>query len=155
MLSARDDSRLGPRCGLKLRLRVLKTKTRQLALFGFWSVLVLISVPDVLSVTDPSITVQPASQHRNIGESVTFSVTATGTAPLQYQWRKDGAPVSQANGFEFSLANLKASDAGSYSVVVSNPFGNAVTSNPAVLVVNSALFDTGFNLGVTNRGIPL
>jgi uncharacterized delta-60 repeat protein len=98
-----------------------------------------------LTVIDPVINVQPASQANNAGETVTFSVAATGTEPLSYQWRKGGVAQAGATEPSLSLTNLQGSDAGSYDVVVSNAWGS-VTSAAASLTVNLALPDS-FNPG--------
>ena len=84
----------------------------------------------------PSITTQPASQTAPVGSDVTFSVVATGTAPLSYQWKKDGGDISGATSATLTLTNVQLTDAGSYSVVVSNSVGVA-TSNPATLTVTT------------------
>jgi len=84
----------------------------------------------------PVITAQPQSQAVGAGSSVTFSVTATGTAPLSYQWRKNGGTISGATASSYTLANAQPSDAGSYSVVVANAVGT-VTSSNAVLTVSA------------------
>jgi len=105
---------------------------------GFGSVT---SVVARLTVVDPVIAVQPVSQNGNAGQSVTFSVTAVGTEPLRYQWRKDSVPlldsanVGGAATAALSLTNLLRASAGAYSVVVSNGFGS-VTSVVATLSVN-------------------
>ena len=82
----------------------------------------------------PSITTQPKSQTVNEGSSVTFSVVATGTAPLSYQWKKDGSNISGATGVSYTINSAKSGDAGSYTVTVSNSAGN-VTSSAATLTV--------------------
>ncbi len=96
------------------------------------------SNPAVLTVNPaaqaPAITTHPQSRTVTVGETVTFTVLATGTAPLSYQWRKDGQPLAGQTGSALTLANVQASAAGSYTVVVSNSAGQ-VTSNPAVLTV--------------------
>ncbi|RJQ14557.1 hypothetical protein C4553_00585 [Candidatus Parcubacteria bacterium] len=83
----------------------------------------------------PSITTQPQSQVVNVGDSVTFSVVASGTAPLSFQWRKDGSNIQGATASTFTIASVATSDAGSYTVVVSNSAGS-VTSSAATLTVN-------------------
>jgi sugar lactone lactonase YvrE len=88
------------------------------------------------AVTAPSITTQPTSQTVNTGSSVSFSVSASGTAPLSYQWQKGGASISGATSATYSIASAAASDAGTYTVVVTNSAGNA-TSNGATLTVNT------------------
>ncbi len=84
----------------------------------------------------PSITAQPQSQTVSVGGSVTLSVTATGTPPFSYQWRKSGANIPGATGPSLALNNVSASDAGAYTVVVSNA-GGSVTSSSAVLTIDS------------------
>ena len=83
----------------------------------------------------PSITAQPASQTVNPGATVTFSVTATGTAPLDYQWRFNGVDIFDATASSYTKTGVQSADAGSYSVVVDNSAGS-VTSANAVLSVN-------------------
>ena len=83
----------------------------------------------------PGITSQPASATViSVGSSATFSVTATGAAPLTYQWRKDGVALSGAIGATLTLVPTNRAAGGAYSVVVTNAFGS-VTSNPALLRV--------------------
>ena len=85
----------------------------------------------------PSITSQPQSATVAVGQSVNFAVAASGTAPLSYQWRKNGVNiVGAANAPSFSIAAASSTDAGAYSVVVSNRVAN-VTSSSANLTVNS------------------
>ena len=83
----------------------------------------------------PTIAIQPASKILVVGGSVTFNVLAAGTAPLGYQWFKDGAPVPGATNSALSFATVQIPDHGLYSVVVSSPWGS-VTNAAAQLVVN-------------------
>ncbi|MFM7102542.1 MAG: immunoglobulin domain-containing protein, partial [Verrucomicrobiota bacterium] len=85
-------------------------------------------------VPPPVITRQPQSHTVVVGDSVVFSVSATGGEPLSYQWRKDGNLLPEATGSYFAIAPVRVSDAGDYSVVVSNRAGSA-TSGTATLVV--------------------
>jgi hypothetical protein len=85
----------------------------------------------------PTITTHPQSQTVTAGSTVTFTVVATGTPPLNYQWRKDGQPLTGQTNATLTLANVQPSQAGSYTVVVSNSAGQ-VTSNPAMLTVTPA-----------------
>ncbi|MBM3884080.1 MAG: hypothetical protein FJ387_30970, partial [Verrucomicrobia bacterium] len=84
--------------------------------------------------TGPSISHQPQSRTVDQGQSVTFTVLATGTPPLRYQWDKDNVTIPGATDASLTLDNVQPSDAGSYTVMVSNGSG-AVTSNPARLTV--------------------
>jgi hypothetical protein len=87
--------------------------------------------------TPPTVTTHPQSQTVTAGANVTFTVVASGTPPLSYQWRFNRAPIPGATGPTLVLNAVQASDAGSYTVVVSNAHGNA-TSQPAILTVNAA-----------------
>jgi hypothetical protein len=82
----------------------------------------------------PAITVQPHSRTNVVGTVGTFSVTATGTAPLNYQWQLNGANIANATSSVLTLTNIQVSDTGNYSVVVTNVAGSA-TSIVAVLTV--------------------
>ena len=86
----------------------------------------------------PSITTQPASTSVTAGQTATFSVVANGTAPLSYQWQKNGGAISGANSSSYTTpATTTADNASTFIVVVSNSAGNA-TSAPATLSVNAA-----------------
>jgi len=86
----------------------------------------------------PAITTQPASQTVSAGQTATFTVTATGTAPLSYQWQKNGTAIGGATAASYTTPATTASDNGAqFTVVVSNAAGS-VTSNAAALTVNSA-----------------
>lgn len=87
--------------------------------------------------TPPSIGTQPQSQTKVYGESVTFSVIATGTTPLTYQWKKGGSDISGARSDNYTIPSVTMSDEGSYTVNVSNGCGSR-TSNAAILTVNKA-----------------
>ena len=88
--------------------------------------------------TAPVITTQPASQTVAAGDTVTFTIVATGTAPLSYQWKKGGNNIPGANSSSLTLTGVTSADAGSYTVVVSNSAGST-TSSAAVLTVNSVV----------------
>ena len=88
----------------------------------------------LLTNAPPSITVPPQSQSILAGQSVAFSVAATGTPPLNYQWLFNGTNIFGATTNSFSLANVQATNGGNYSVIVSN-FAGSVTSSPALLTV--------------------
>jgi len=87
--------------------------------------------------TPPAITSAPASQTASPGSSVKFSVTATGTAPLSYSWRKNGTAINGATTASYTINSVQGSDAGTYTVVVGNSAGT-VTSAGATLTVTSA-----------------
>jgi len=87
--------------------------------------------------TAPVITNQPQSITVSEGNSASFSVTASGSQPLSYQWRKNTVNISGATNSTYTIPAVTTGDAGNYSVVVSNSAGS-VTSNNAVLTVTPA-----------------
>ncbi|PWU12232.1 MAG: hypothetical protein C5B50_21910 [Verrucomicrobia bacterium] len=86
----------------------------------------------------PTITTQPHSQTNTAGQNATFSVVATGSAPLGYQWRFNNSNIPGATNTSFSLTPAQGSNYGSYSVVVTNGQGFAVSSNALLAVLSSA-----------------
>ncbi len=99
----------------------------------------LVLVPQV------TITTQPADAVASVGQNPAFNVTATGTAPLAYQWYRyaDGSgssPVAQsgATGSSLTINNAQSGDSGFYGVVVTNNY-NSVTSRVATLIVGDVL----------------
>lgn len=85
----------------------------------------------------PYITQQPASQSAEESSTAIFTVTAEGTQPMRYQWRFEGANISNATNATLALANVAASQAGDYLVVITNAAG-AVTSMVATLTITSS-----------------
>src|SRR5882762_4430108 len=86
----------------------------------------------------PTITAQPVSQTVTAGQTASFGVAATGTAPLSYQWQKSGVNIAGANSATYTTAATTTSDNGAtFRVVVSNTAGTA-TSGAATLTVNAA-----------------
>ncbi len=101
---------------------------------------VVMSSPATLTLgaigSAPAITMQPQSLTVGAGSNITLSVGATGTAPLTYQWRKNGNAISGATNATFSFGNAQPPDSGAYTVLVSNTAGTA-TSNSATVTVTS------------------
>src|SRR4029077_10957841 len=86
----------------------------------------------------PSITTQPASQTVTAGQTAPFSVAATGTAPLTYQWQKNSVAITGATSSSYTTPVTASSDNGAqFTVVVTNTAGSA-TSSAAILTVNTA-----------------
>jgi hypothetical protein len=87
--------------------------------------------------TAPAITSQPSSQIVASGQTAMFSVAATGTAPLTYQWQMNSANIAGATSANYTTpATTTANSGEQFRVIVSNTLGN-VTSNAATLTVNS------------------
>ena len=106
------------------------------------------SAAAMLRVADvgPSIDQSPDDQDKCVDESVTFSVTASGPEPLEYQWRKDGSDliddgrISGATTATLTIDPVLDEDQGDYDVVVTNPCGSA-TSAVATLIVGGPRID--------------
>ncbi|WP_414661132.1 immunoglobulin domain-containing protein [Horticoccus sp. 23ND18S-11] len=84
----------------------------------------------------PTITTQPVAVVLDQGQTAAFSVTAGGTPPFTYQWRRNGIAIAGATSSTLSLTNIIGTSAGTYSAVVTNAAGT-VTSAGASLVVNT------------------
>ena len=83
----------------------------------------------------PTITTQPQSQAVPQGQSATFTVVATGTPTLNYQWMKNGMAISGATSASYTTpATTPTDDHAQFAVVVSNASGS-VTSTSATLSV--------------------
>ncbi len=83
------------------------------------------------------------------GSSATFSIGATGTPPLSYVWRRNGAPIAGATLSSYTTNNVQLADSGSeFSCLVSNAYGTKLSSN-AVLAVTplSLVRNGGFETG--------
>ena len=96
----------------------------------------------VKSAAAPSITTQPSNQAVSVGLTATFSVAASGTTPLTYQWQKGTTPIAGATAASYTTAATTSSDNGSqFEVVVSNSVGS-ITSNAATLTVTAVVPST-------------
>ncbi len=118
-------------------------------------------------IVAPIILQQPQSLTVLSGASATFTVAATGTGTLAYQWRRDGANIPGATNASFTLSNLLPANSGVITVVISDDIGSIVSA-PAVLsvldspvivsgptpVFQEALQGATFNIAVTATGTP-
>lgn len=107
--------------------------------------------------TAPSITAQPASKTVIAGQTATFSVAATGTAPMTYQWNKGGAAISGAISISYTTPATTMADSGAqFTVTVTNPAGKTtsaaatLTVTAATLVLNAS--QTSLNFSSVNLG---
>jgi hypothetical protein len=85
----------------------------------------------------PTIIIQPQSQSANINSFVIFSVDATGSEPLSYQWEFNNIPISGANSLTYTIDPVTLTNAGNYNVVVSNDFGSIISSRATLTVVTT------------------
>jgi hypothetical protein len=91
-----------------------------------------------LTLTAPIITTQPANQTVAVGQTAAFSVAATGTAPLSYQWQRNSTNIAGATSASYTTPAVVLADSGAlYRCRVSNAAG-AVTSAQALLMVTSS-----------------
>ncbi len=104
--------------------------------------------PAVLTVIDPVITSLPASRTNVAGTTATFTVTVAGTTP-GYQWLKNNTAISGANGPTLSLTNVSDTNAGTYTVMVTNIYG-AIISPGATLTIIDPPMITGQPASRTN-----
>src|SRR5262249_31988588 len=93
------------------------------------------------TLAPPAITGQPTSQAACPGTPTTFTVAATG-APLAYQWRHAGQPISGANLASYTVSSVGARDAGVYDVLVSNGCGTTPSSGAALTLLPLPLIIT-------------
>jgi hypothetical protein len=88
--------------------------------------------------TAPSITTQPSSQSVTVGATAAFSVVATGTAPLSYQWQRSGTAIAGATAVSYTTPATALTDNGAtFKVTVTNSAGT-ITSATATLTVAAA-----------------
>jgi glucose/arabinose dehydrogenase len=91
----------------------------------------------VYGAARPAITAQPSSRTVAPGASVTFSVRASGTPPLRYQWQRNGVTIAGATAQDYTIGAVVQADSGArFRAVVSNDYGS-VTSAEGVLTVSA------------------
>lgn len=107
----------------------------------------------------PAITSQPTNQSTSGGKPVTFAVSATSLPNPAYQWLLNGSPIVGQTNASLIFASVNVSNAGTYSVIVSNSAGVTTSSNavlsvantvPVVMPVASQTINAGVTLNVTN-----
>ncbi|HEV2695731.1 MAG TPA: immunoglobulin domain-containing protein [Verrucomicrobiae bacterium] len=99
----------------------------------------------------PALSLQPVRQSVLLGDPVTFSATATGTAPLRFQWRKAGIPIRAATNANFTISSVTTDDAANYTVMITNLAGSATSLNAKLAVLVAPVF----TLQATNRAAKL
>src|SRR6185503_12884266 len=93
------------------------------------------AVAILVVIQPPEITSSPMNMTADLAGSVIFCVTAAGTEPLNYQWRRNGVIIPAATNACYTNLSVKLADGGAYSVVVANEAGS-ITSEPALLLLN-------------------
>jgi uncharacterized delta-60 repeat protein len=94
-----------------------------------------------LTVYDPKITSSPTTNYLSVGQTVNLTVSASGSGPLHYQWRKNGVEIPSATNTLLSLVNVQLSDAATYDTVVTNIYAS-VTSSPSYVSINGSFADS-------------
>jgi glucose/arabinose dehydrogenase len=84
----------------------------------------------------PTITTHPANRTVAVGQQATFSVAASGTTPLSYQWQRGTTNIAGATASSLTVTATAADNGATFRAIVSNAFGSA-TSNSATLTVSS------------------
>ena len=88
----------------------------------------LVSAVSMGAATAPTITTQPANKTVTLGSAATFTVVASGTAPLSYQWSRGGSTISGATASSYTTPATIASDSGAtFTVKVTNAAGSATS----------------------------
>src|SRR6266850_1963619 len=101
----------------------------------------------------PTIVIPPADQTVTAGQMATFSVPASGTAPLSYQWQKDGVDISGATSPSYTTPATTTQDNGAqFRVVVSNPVGSTTSGTATLKVQSPPVADAGPDQTVESTG---
>lgn len=96
--------------------------------------------PAPSATSAPLITIQPSDQSVSVGSAATFTVTATGAAPLTYQWKRGASPIAGATAPSYTPGATKAGDNGSsFAVVVTDVNGSTTSRTAALIVMNGTL----------------
>jgi hypothetical protein len=112
--------------------------TYNIAIASGWSIPGRIDFSlEIVAPEAPRIVSQPGSASLKPGDYLYPYVTATGTEPLTYQWRKDGSNLPGATNQVLYLENVKIGDAGDYSVIVQNQVRSTTSSNATITIVNN------------------
>ena len=104
----------------------------------------------IVAVLDPLVISQPTSQMVLAGANVDFSVGASGSNPLFYQWRFKGTNLAGQNSTRLSLTNIDLTNAGAYSAIISNSYGSVISSNATLAVLSISTLAPGS--GITLSG---
>jgi hypothetical protein len=98
----------------------------------------------------PTITTQPVSQTVTAGQTASLAVVAAGTAPLAYQWQKNGANIAGATSASYTTPATATTDSGSTFTAAASNTAGTVTSAAATLTVNPAAMP----LTITTTSLP-
>ena len=100
--------------------------------------------------SSPYVALQPVSQSAIVGTNISFSVIASGTGPLTWQWQKNGANIPGATANIYTKSNVQLTDAGNFQAIVANSYGSATS---AVAVITFGNQPMGFNANGLNWSV--
>ncbi|WCJ58414.1 immunoglobulin domain-containing protein [Fontisphaera persica] len=106
-------------------------------------------------LTPPQLTSSLQNLTVDVGQTAVFSVTASGSAPLSYQWYKDGNPITGATAASYQIASVRLEDGGRYSVRVSNSVGSAQSGEALLIVRAPPVFVSQPQTATVVRGMSL
>jgi PKD repeat protein len=124
---------------------------------GFWSP--LDAQAYIVSGLAPTITRQPQSVIVTNGAPASFSVTASGTPPLFYQWQKNGINLTDGGNIygstitNLTLSTTSTNDTGSYTIIIENAYGSVTSSVAKLTLFLAAYYDAAANFSIT-KGNP-
>jgi sugar lactone lactonase YvrE len=113
------------------------------------------SVVSLTLLYPPSITNDPVGFSANLGASGSLGVLAGGTLPLSYQWFLDGTNITDATNSTYEIASLALTNAGGYTVEVSNPYGSVSSSPANVFVLPSLVSPFTGAIGIWGQNVGL
>ncbi len=105
--------------------------------------------------TGPIMLADPQNKTVGVGTNATLSVSATGTAPLNYQWYFGSNPVTDATNSSLTITSAQPANEGSYHVTIVNDFGSITSSNATLSVVFPPTIDTPPADQTVNVGSPV
>jgi 1,4-alpha-glucan branching enzyme len=114
---------------------------------GPYSALILSQTPE----GPPTVSVSPQNLTVLVGSNAVFTANAFGFSPLAYQWLNSTGTIAGATNTALTITNAQLSDAGNYSVIVSNVFGSATSS----VVMLTVTFASQYTAAPTNGPVPL
>ena len=97
----------------------------------------------VLPPTPPTITVPPSNQTVMVAGPASFTVKATGTPTLHYQWTFNGTNLANATNTSLTLTNVNTNQGGLYTVLLTNAYGSAVSSPALLTVLPASILQNG------------
>jgi len=101
-----------------------------------------------------AIVAQPQDRLAPSETSVTFAVTADGTAPITYQWLKNGEKITGATSANYTVSSVTTDDTGGYQVLISNPAGDQISQTASLRVAQPVSIVTQPVSGQVRQGQP-